>query len=405
MPKTAYLTAGVPTVSATLYWKMRFLVGDPAAVLEFNEEVSFPNAKPSVNPNRKTAPNQTRLLILRDIENERARAAALADYIACPADFAPQTGLSGDREVATAQSVAEAFRRAGVELVISDRTLPLIYVAELKNVGIACECDVNRGIIERRSKDAQELEYIHEAQLATEEAIRQACVRIATASPDAQGRLVASDGELLTSDNMRRFIDRTLLDAGYQNVPSIVAGRKDGGDCHNYGSGYLYTGEPIIIDVFPMNKSTLYNGDCTRTVVHGEIQPIYAKMLEAICAAKAAATATIRAGVDGETVHRATIKALESYGFGYAAPDTEEAQTQIRLTHGTGHGLGLSIHEPPLLDFRGPELVVGDVVSVEPGLYSKEFGGIRVEDIVTVTEDGCVNLGSPLPETLDWLNL
>ncbi len=400
--KTAYLTAGVPNVNMTLYWKMRFLVGDPAAVLEFDEALTFPEAKPSENPDSGATSDKTRLLILRDIENERARAAAKADFVACPADFAPASGLSGDREVATAQSVAEAFRRAGATRVISDRSLPLIYVDALRKIGIEVECEIERGVVERRSKDASELALIHEAQLATEEAIRRACLRVSTATADAQGRLIATDGEELTSENLRAFIDRTLLDAGYANVPSIVAGKKDGGDCHAYGFGPLYTGEPIIIDVFPMNKSTYYNGDCTRTVIHGEIKPIYAKMLEAIRAAKAAATATIRAGVDGETVHRATIKALEERGFGYAAPGSVEAETQIRLTHGTGHGLGLSIHEPPLLDFKGPELVVGDVVSVEPGLYSKEFGGIRVEDIVAVTEDGCVNLGSPLPETLEW---
>lgn len=388
----------------TLYWKMRFLVGDPAAVLEFDEDLDFPEARPTENPDVVKVSGKTRLLILRDIENERARQKALADLVACPADFPIDGGLSGDREIATAQSVAEAFKRAGVTHVVSDRSLPLIYVHELEIAGIKCECDVNRGVFERRSKDKTELAHIHEAQLATEEAIRQACKRIATATPDSEGRLIASDGVLLTSENVRAFIDQTLLNAGYTNVPSIVAGKKDGGDCHNYGSGPLYTGEPIIIDVFPMNNTTLYNGDCTRTVINGEIQPIYKKMLEAIRAAKAAATATIKAGVTGEEVHRATIKALEEHGFGYAAPGDPEAETEIRLTHGTGHGLGLSIHEPPLEDFKGPELVVGDVVSVEPGLYSKKYGGIRIEDVVAVTEDGCVNLGSPLPEKLDWLD-
>ena len=402
--KKAYLTAGVPSTSSTLYWKMRFLVGDPAAVLEFDEDRTFPEAKPSTNAASPKTPGKTRLLILRDIENERAIAKAAADFVACPADFAPDSGFSGDREIATAQSVAEAFRRAGTELVVSDRSLPLVYVDALAKAGIKCECDVMRGILERRSKDKTELAFIHEAQLATEDAIRQACRRVATATPDAEGRLVATDGELLTSENLRSFIDRTLLDAGYQNVPSITAGRKDGGDCHNYGSGYLYTGEPIIIDVFPMNKTSLYNGDCTRTVINGKIDPVYQEMLEAIKAAKAAATATIRAGVTGEEVHKATIKALEERGFGYAAPGSPEAENAPRLTHGTGPGPGLSIHEPPLLDFKGPELVVGDVVSVEPGLYDKRLGGIRVEDIVAVTETGCVNLGSPLPEKLDWLD-
>ena len=402
--KTAYLTAGVPSISAAIYWKIRFLVGDPAAILEFDEERAFPEAAPTLNPRAGKFPGKTRLLIIRDIETQRARERARADYVACPADFPPECGLSGDREIATAQSVAEAFRRAGIERVVIDRSTPCVYVDAIQKAGIACECDPNRGVVERRSKDSEELAWIREAQLATEDAIRKACERIAKATADQQGRLVAKDGELLTSENMRLFIDRTLLDSGYQNVPSIVAGKAHGGDCHDYGTGYLYTGEPIIIDVFPMNKTTLYNGDCTRTVVHGKIDAEYLRMLDAIKAAKAAATATIRAGVDGETVHKATIASFEAHGYGYAAPDTEEAALYPRLTHGTGHGLGLSIHEPPLLDFKGPQLVVGDVVSVEPGLYDKRLGGIRIEDIVAVTEDGCVNLGSPLPETLDWLD-
>ena len=403
--KTAYLTAGAPVTSATVYWKARFLAEDPAAVLEFDEDREFPEARPSTNARSPKKPGKTRLLIIRDVENERAIASAAADYVACPADYTPEGGLSGDREIATAQSVAEAFRRAGTELVISDRSLPFVYVDALEKAGIRSQCDVMRGILERRSKDKDELAYIREAQLATEEAIRKACRRVATAATDEEGRLVAQDdGELLTSENLRAFIDRTLLDAGYQNPTAIVAGKKDGGDCHNDGSGYLYTGEPIMIDVFPMNKATLYNGDCTRTVVHGKIEPVYHKMHEALTAAKAAAIATIRAGVDGETVHKATIAALEAHGYGYAEPGSEEAENNTRMTHGTGHGLGLSIHEPPLLDFKGPELVVGDVVSVEPGLYDKRLGGIRTEDIVTVTETGCVNLGGPLPETLDWLD-
>lgn len=402
MKKTAYLTAGIPSINMTLYRKTRFLVGDPAAVLEFDEVVEFPEARRSANANNGSVPGKTRLFILRDIENERAIANAYADLIACPANFAPESGLSGDREIATAQSVAEAFRRAGVEKVVSDRSLPFIYAHALKLAGIECECDIDRGVLDRRSKDEGELALIREAQAATEDAMRKACARVGTATPDAEGRLIATDGVMLTSENMREFIDHTLLDSGFANVPSIVAGQKDGGDCHNYGTGPLYTGEPIIIDIFPTSKQTLYCGDCTRTVVNGEIKPIHQKMFDAVVAAKKAAMATIKAGVTGEDVHRATIKALEERGFGYAAPGTVEAETEIRLTHGTGHGLGLSVHEPPLEDFKGPALVVGDVVSVEPGLYSKQYGGIRSEDIVVVTEDGCVNLGGPLPESLVW---
>ena len=71
------------------------------------------------------------------------------------------------------------------------------------------------------------------------------------------------------------------------------------------------------------------------------------------------------------------------------------------MTHGTGHGIGLEVHEPPLLAVGGPELLVGDVVTIEPGLYCKSIGGVRLEDMVVVTQDGCINLNA-LPEGLNW---
>ena len=71
------------------------------------------------------------------------------------------------------------------------------------------------------------------------------------------------------------------------------------------------------------------------------------------------------------------------------------------MVHGTGHGIGLEVHEPPLLDFGGPELLVGDALTIEPGLYSRAIGGIRVEDMVIVQADGCENLNA-LPVGLDW---
>jgi Xaa-Pro aminopeptidase len=71
------------------------------------------------------------------------------------------------------------------------------------------------------------------------------------------------------------------------------------------------------------------------------------------------------------------------------------------MVHGTGHGVGLDVHEPPLLDFGGPKLVVGDALTIEPGLYCKAIGGVRVEDMVIVTADGCENLNT-LPEGLEW---
>ncbi|HHK42261.1 MAG TPA: M24 family metallopeptidase, partial [Planctomycetaceae bacterium] len=83
-------------------------------------------------------------------------------------------------------------------------------------------------------------------------------------------------------------------------------------------------------------------------------------------------------------------------------PKPEDPETYTAMVHGTGHGIGLEVHEPPLLDLGGPPLVAGDALTIEPGLYSRAIGGIRVEDMVIVTDDGCLNLNT-LPEGLDWL--
>jgi Xaa-Pro aminopeptidase len=172
-------------------------------------------------------------------------------------------------------------------------------------------------------------------------------------------------------------------------------------DCHNLGSGPLRTGQPVIIDVFPRDRVTLYHGDCTRTVVHGDIPEEIRQMHAAVVQAKTAAIAAVRAGVTGESVHRATAEAIQRGGFQMGLPDDDAPESCCAMIHGTGHGVGLDVHEPPLLDGGGPELVAGDVLTVEPGLYRKDLGGVRVEDMVVVTQDGCENLNR-LPESLQW---
>jgi Xaa-Pro aminopeptidase len=124
-------------------------------------------------------------------------------------------------------------------------------------------------------------------------------------------------------------------------------------------------------------------------------------MHAAVAQAKAAATASVRAGVTGQSVHEATSKSIVASGFHMGFPPAGADDDFASMTHGTGHGLGLEVHEPPLLAHGGPELLVGDVVTIEPGLYCKSIGGVRLEDMVVVTDDGCLNLNS-LPEGLDW---
>ena len=125
-------------------------------------------------------------------------------------------------------------------------------------------------------------------------------------------------------------------------------------------------------------------------------------MHEAVRAAKEAGVASIRSGTTGEDVHRATIEVIRKHGFEVGLPPEDAPSEWCGMVHGTGHGVGLQVHEPPLLDFNAPELVVGDVLTVEPGVYCAAIGGIRIEDMVAVTEDGCENFNR-LPEGLSWI--
>ena len=380
------VVAGVPAKNLTLYHRIRFAVGDPAALLE-----------------ERTGSRTRRTLLVRDIELERARRDARVDDSFCPRDFEPEGGLSGDRETATAQAFAELLRRRGIAAVRGDRTLPLVFSEHLRRAGIAIEYDPAAGVSERRSKDEDEIAALRAAQQATEQAMERACRIVARATASADGSLL-HEGAPLTSERLRQFIDLALLEQGFDNPSSIVAGGVQGGDCHDHGHGPLRTGEPVIVDIFPRSKASLHHGYCTRTVVHGEVPDTIARMHAAVVDAKRAATAATRAGVTGEDVHRATLGEIHRHGFeaGTMPPaDDPRSAAWIGMVHGTGHGIGLEVHEPPLLDFKGPELVAGDALTIEPGLYGRHVGGVRVEDMVIVTDSGCENLDS-LPEGLDW---
>lgn len=370
--------AGVPAVNRALYHQIRFSVGDPAALVCLPDE---------------------RVLILRDIEMDRARARAKVDRVACPADFAPKDGLSGDRETATAQATAECLVRSGVQRVVADRTLPFIYVDEIRKRGIEVACDRELGIIDRRVKDEEEIDALRHAQSVTEDAIRLACERIAHADAASDGRLM-HDGSELTCERVRAEVNRFLIGKGYESSTWIIAGGPDGGDCHEAGSGTLRTGQPVIVDIYPRNAQTGYHGDCTRTVIHGEIAESWKRVLLAVQDAKQAATAACVAGATGEMVHAATTELILAHGYAMGFRPDGSGDDCFTMPHGTGHGIGLDVHEPPLLDKGGPILLAGDVVTIEPGLYSAR-GGIRVEDMVVVREGGCDNLNR-LEEGLEW---
>lgn len=379
MASKATIMAGIPAKNAALFHAMKFSVGDPVALIQIDGSST---------------------LILRDIEMERASKHARVNSVHCPADFEPENGLSGDRETATAQAAAEFLSRNSVKSVSGDRSLPLIFTAMLKERGIDVQCDFEMGVTQRRSKSSEEIQWLQDIQTITEAAVRLGCERIANADVNADGILM-HDGSPLTSERVRAEVDIFLMNQNCTPAPAIIAAGPQGADCHNLGDGPIRTGVPVIVDIFPENRATGYNGDCTRTVVHGEVSDELQKMHAAVAAAKQAGIEATKTGVTGEDVHKAVIAMIQQHGYQVGIPAESEPAEYCGMVHGTGHGVGLEVHESPLLDFKGPALVAGDAITIEPGLYSKAIGGIRLEDMVVVTDNGCDNLNK-LPEGLTW---
>jgi Xaa-Pro aminopeptidase len=378
------IRAGVPAINKAVFHAIRFAAHDPAVF------ITVPMGD-----------RVRRVLIVRDVELERARKLPTADKVYCPADFAPPEGLSGDREIATAQAAAVCLTRHGIRRVAADRSLPLVFAEHLREAGVDVVLDPDLGLAERRRKDAFEGDALRQAQRDTESAVAMACGIIRGASARSDGVLL-HDGRPLTSERVKQLVDLHLMQLGYTNDGSIIAGGPIGADCHHSGTGELRTGQPVLVDIFPQNKTTLYHGDCTRTVVHGDVPDAVIGMHAAVIAAKAAAEKATRAGVTGDSVHQATVAEMRKHNVQIRFDKPGDDPHMWFIPHGTGHGIGLDLKEPPLLDFKGVELVTGDAVTIEPAVYCRVIGGVRVEDLYIVREDGCENLDA-LPQGLtDW---
>jgi Xaa-Pro aminopeptidase len=198
-----------------------------------------------------------------------------------------------------------------------------------------------------------------------------------------QGKL-HYQGKFLTSERLKEEIEIACLRAGAVSGHTIAAGGDQACDPHCSGSGVLRANELIIIDVFPRVVATGYHGDMTRTFLKGKASEEQKRLVATVRAAQQKALESIRAGVTGDSIHQKVVDHFEEHGY-----RTDRAAKQpFGFFHGTGHGLGLEVHESPRLSAGGPKLRAGQVVTVEPGLYYPGLGAVRIEDVVRVTKEG-----------------
>ncbi len=298
---------------------------------------------------------------------------------------------SGARAYAAA--TANLLDRLGADSVAVPPTLGVAHADELRSRGIKVSPDGKLFAGLRRVKTEAEVSHIEKTQRAVEAACARA-VEVLRASGSREYGILHYEDRPLTSERLRSEIEIELLRHGcVADAGTITAGGVQAADPHEEGHGPLRSGEAIILDIFPVDKSSRYYADMTRTVIKGEPNEKLQQMYAAVLESQEAALGMIRAGVNGKDIHQKVSDVLHKRGYYTLVHDQIEGNPlREGFIHGTGHGVGLEIHEAPRVSPVDDELRAGDVVTIEPGLYDPQIGGVRIEDLVVVTEDGCRNL-------------
>ena len=355
-------------------------------------------------------------IVVSDLEIDRARREARVDEVLSMTEIIIPLEKRLGRRAKFGDIIATIFRKRRITSARVPSNFSLIHAEHLRQAGIRVWTDDSPVFPQRELKRPNEVRAIERALRTTEAGLAAGISMIRAARIGRDGRLMLG-GSTLTSERVRTEIDIAMIRLGALGAHTIVAGGEQACDPHERGTGTLHAHKAIILDVFPRDERSGYYGDMTRTVVRGKATEALRRQFEAVRNAQRAALQTIRAGVDGHTVHRAVQQVFEACGYktgiverGASSVKRKEVSKQSRpapkagrqqgFFHGTGHGLGLQVHEAPRLGAVPCRLRAGHVVTVEPGLYYHGVGGIRIEDVVLVTTNGCRML-SRFPVTLE----
>lgn len=318
-------------------------------------------------------------LVVSRLELGRARRQARDAEVFTPEDLP----LSENNRRRLAYWALGLLKLNNVRHVVVGHGFPLGITTRLRRAGIRVELSSDRVYPEREVKSAQELACLRQAQRAAAQAMHAAiqCIRAADVSP--RGELLRA-GRKLTADDIREVIDHVLLAHDCIAHETNVACGQQSADPHERGFGVIRAGEPIVMDIFPRHRRHGYWGDITRTIVKGRAPARLARMYRVVRAAQQQALKQLKAGVSAARIHMDIERLFERSGFKTGIVNGEAEG----FIHSTGHGVGLEIHESPTISPAGPKLKCGQVVTIEPGLYYKEIGGVRIEDTVVVTKTG-----------------
>jgi Xaa-Pro aminopeptidase len=288
------------------------------------------------------------------------------------------------------RTLERAVRELGVSEAVVPHTFPVELADRLRAQGVELRPDKEFFSQRRRVKNETELAGIRKAQRGTEAGMAAARDMLRAAEP-SNGVLML-DGETLTSERLKARIIEVFNEHDLVSDEMIVAHGGQAASGHDMGSGPIAPGEALVIDLFPRDRETGCYADMTRTFVVGDIPEELAEYHRLVHEALMKSIEAVKAGAQGREVFQLVCDVFHEAGYPTQLSKQPGEVLNSGFFHGLGHGVGLEVHEAPWLSRDPSRLVAGDVVTLEPGLYREGWGGVRLEDLVLVTEDGAENL-------------
>lgn len=359
-----FILYGNPENDKDVYYAAGFDAPDPLFVIERTGE---------------------RILLVSDLEYERARKESRVDRVVSSTQLLTNLELKGGLTHNFPAVLTAVLEDQQETTFTVPANFPIALADGLRAKGITLTVKADPFFDERVVKRSDEIEKIR----AVEHAVDRVYYELADIFKKT--KIVADslvyEGTTLTSEWVKDVIFKSLYKQQCLPVGTIVAGGDQAVDPHNRGSGPLQPHRFIIVDIFPQHMGHHYWGDMTRTFVIGDVSAAMQKQYDAVRVAQQWACDTLKAGISGNEIHRGIEKSFSEAGF-ETGPRNGVLQG---FFHGTGHGVGLDIHEAPRVSADQPSLAQGTVVTIEPGLYYLDTGGVRIEDLGLVTETGYDN--------------
>ncbi len=366
-PTDARLIYSASDSDANMLWATRFFAPDPFIFITKGKK---------------------RYLVMNDLEIDRAKSQAAVDKVLSYSEYQKRWQKRGTQFPTPPQVLAEVFADLKIKSVEVPSTFPVYLADQLRTMKIRVEPKPDPFWPEREFKTREEIRAISHSLRAAELGMEAGIDAVRRTEIRKNGYLYL-DGTQLTSEILKRIINTAIMAQGYVPSHTIAASGNQCVDPHNQGSGPIRANTSIIMDIFPRSQHTGYFGDITRTIVRGRASERLKHAYHCVANGQEIGFRRIRDGASAYDIHFEIVNYFNREGF----PTGPMNGRMQGFFHGTGHGLGLDIHEAPSFGQRSKNsLRAGNVVTVEPGLYYEGMGGVRLEDVVVVKKTGCRNL-------------